>query len=65
MAQRLGNVIYWTASGAAVLVFFVGVLTALTQPGSPRDWIVVIVAYSVPAVLIWLAGLAARYILAG
>ena len=65
MLQRLGDVIYWTASGAAVLVFFVGVLTALTQPGSPRDWIVVIVAYSVPAVLIWLAGLAARYILAG
>ena len=31
MLQRLGDVIYWTASGAAVLCVFIGVLIAVTD----------------------------------
>ena len=64
MPQRLGNVIYWTASAVAVLFVLLGVLMAVTYE-SPKDWIVPIVFCSVIAGLIWLAGKAARYILAG
>ena len=46
MLQRLGDVIYWTASGAAVLCVFIGVLIAVTDHlhPSPSDWIAPIVA---------------------
>ena len=66
MLHRLGDVIYWTASGAAVLCVFIGVLIAVTDHlhPSPSDWIAPVVACSVLASLIWLAGKAARYVLA-
>jgi hypothetical protein len=55
MLQRLVNVIYWTASGLALLVVFFGVLIAVTQQHqSSSDWIVLIVFCSVVAGLIWL-----------
>jgi hypothetical protein len=73
MLQRLGNVIYWTASGAAVLTASVGVYVAwmtaaenaerhLGRPYEPIGFMVVGFAI---AGLIWLAGKAARYVLAG
>jgi hypothetical protein len=69
MLQRLGNVIHWTTSGAAVLSVLLGVYTAvdLTQASSSDwiDWVVPIVFCSVIGGLIWLAGKAARYVLAG
>ena len=71
MLQRLGNVIYWTASGTAVLSVLLGVLMAvdLTQAYSSSsdwiDWVVPIVFCSVIGGLIWLAGKATRYVLAG
>ena len=58
MLQRLGNVIYWTASGIAVLSVLIGV----SPPHS--DWVIPIV-FCVIGGLIWLAGRAARYVLAG
>ena len=58
MLQRLGNVIYWTMIGAAVMFFFNGVLRAASQP-------IDFVAVSAIAVLIWLTGKTARHVLAG
>jgi hypothetical protein len=52
MLQRLGNVIYWTASGVALLVVFFGFIRGELAVGL------------VVAALIWLAGRAVRYILA-
>jgi hypothetical protein len=70
MLQRLANVIYWAASGAAVLCFLFGVLVDVDQltdqyQYSPSDWILPIAICSGIAGLIWLAGKAARYVLAG
>jgi hypothetical protein len=53
MAQRLGNVIYWMASGVALLV---GCYVVFRGE---------IVGGFVIAGLAWLAGKAARYVLAG
>jgi hypothetical protein len=57
MFQRLGRVIYWTASGVAllfVLGFFIGI----------RGELVSFVEFLV-AGLFWLAGEAVRHVLAG
>ena len=59
MLQRLGNVIYWTASGLALLVFFFGVFLNI------RGEVVSSVELLVFAGLIWLAGKVARYVLVG
>jgi hypothetical protein len=67
MLQRLGNVIYWAASGAAVLFLLAGVLMVMDTPDphlSSSDWDSIFVD-SVIAGLIWLAGKATRYVLAG
>ena len=64
MLQRLGNVIYWTNSGAAVLFFLYGLLVAVNEP-SPDNKIFGLVVCWVTAALIWLAGRATRYVLAG
>ena len=58
MRQRLGNVIYWTASGLALLVVFLGVFIIRGPLLSSAEFLVV-------AGLTWLAGKAARYVLAG
>jgi hypothetical protein len=67
MLQRLGNVFYWTASGAAVLIAALGVWAPTTFPDYPNggDLILFTGGGFVIAGLVWLAGLAARYILAG
>ena len=57
MLQRLGNVVYWTASSVALLVVFF----ALFIGGE----VVSSVELLVVAGLIWLAGKVARYVLAG
>ena len=60
MLQRLGNVICWTASGLALLVVcyggFFALIAAHLRP---------LVGGLVVAGLIWLAGRATRYVLAG
>jgi hypothetical protein len=68
MLQRLGNVIYWTASGIAVLTAALGVWVPTTFPNDPEfvdDLIVFTGGGFVIAGLTWLAGWAARYVLAG
>ena len=57
MLQRLGNVVYWTASSVALLVVFF----ALFIGGE----VVSSVELLVFAGLIWLAGKVARYVLVG
>jgi hypothetical protein len=67
MLQRLGNVIYWTASGAAVLIAALGIWAPTTFPDYPTaDNLILFTGGGfVIAGLIWLAGKAARYVLAG
>jgi hypothetical protein len=55
MLQRLGNVIYWMACGLALLVVFLAVF--IIRGG--------VAEFLVAAGLIWFAGKATRYVLAG
>jgi hypothetical protein len=57
--QRLGNVVYWTASGVALLVVFFAMFIFI------RGEVVSSVELLVVACLIWLAGNVARYVLVG
>ena len=59
MLQRLGNVVYWTASSVALLVVFFAMFIFI------RGEVVSSVELLVVAGLIWLAGKVARYVLAG
>jgi hypothetical protein len=55
VAQRLGNLVYWTACGLALLVVFLAVF--IISGG--------LAEFLVAAGLIWLTGKAARYALVG
>jgi len=59
MLQRLGNVVYWTASSVALLVVFFAMFIFI------RGEVVSSVELLVVAGLIWLAGKVARYVLVG
>ena len=59
MLQRLGNVVYWTASSVALLVVLFAMFIFV------RGEVVSSVELLVVAGLIWLAGKVARYVLAG
>jgi hypothetical protein len=64
--ERLGNVLYWTASGIAVLLAVLGAsgfVIALVNKAS--DGMVLAPLAIALAILIWLAGRACLYILAG
>ena len=61
MAARLGNVLYWTACGLAVLLLVAAAATVLFGTGRDAPFIAAIEA--VAAVVIWGIGLAIRYIL--
>jgi hypothetical protein len=63
MAARLANAIYSTACIAAVLwaLFVFAIGATQTHP----DWTVSTPIAIVGAVVIWIIGLAARYVLAG
>ncbi len=67
MAARLGNVLYWTASGIAALLAVFAVLSlgdAVFGTGSTGSAVIWAVMCSVAALLVWLLGRAARYVLA-
>lgn len=60
---RLGSVIYWAASGVAILALGVAAYGLTFGTGDERlfvDWVLVI-----SGVLVWLGGWALRYILTG
>ena len=59
MLQRLGNVVYWTASSVGLLVVFFAMFIFI------RGEVVSSVELLVVAGLIWLAGKVARYVLVG
>ena len=59
MLQRLGNVVYWTASSVALLVVLFALFIGI------RGEVVSSVELLVVAGLIWLAGKVARYVLVG
>ncbi len=60
MIARLGNVLYWAACGAAVLLGALGAFEFFVHKDSEA-----IVVFAVLGLLVWLVGRACRYILAG
>lgn len=67
MLALLGNVIYWTASGLALLVGLLAVagVVLVVLFGSPeKQTLTVSAVFAVAAVVIWLLGRAAKYVLA-
>lgn len=64
MAGRLGNLIYWAACAAAVL-WTLFALYAGTSGVARPEWNVILPLAAIGAVVIWGAGRAARYVLAG
>ncbi len=63
MAERLGNVLYWTGCliAAALLVGGYLLMSGGGYKLQPFDYVVI----GAPAVVAWLIGRALRYILAG
>jgi hypothetical protein len=65
MLQRLGKVLYWVACVATGLTALVAVLLYTTEGYAKKDGVVLTIAFLVIAFVIWLAGLALRYVLSG
>lgn len=66
MAARLGRVIYWTGCGMAVIaVLLAGIVFFSWRMPPPVEAIEWIIRYLAAAVVFWLVGRAARYVLAG
>jgi hypothetical protein len=63
MAERLGNVIYWTCTVAAVLWTGLALYAPSTQ--QRPEWGVGVGIAAVIAVPLWLIGRAVRYVLTG
>lgn len=61
MAARLGNVLYWAACVVAAVTVFFSVWGSIST-GWFRDAVMVQFGF---ALVVWLAGRAARYVLAG
>ena len=66
MAERLGNVLYWTALAVAIPLLLTGALMSYHHylHGPVYSDESIIVAW-VAAFLVWLLGRACRYVLAG
>jgi hypothetical protein len=63
MIKRLANVIYWVACCIGVLILLIGVFVASREV--VYNPFAVIIIFAVAATLIWLIGLAIRYVLVG
>jgi hypothetical protein len=63
MAARLGDVIYWLGCGIAIISIAAAVVLAIY--GVKPDKHILIIIFSVGALVIWLIARACRYILAG
>ncbi len=64
MTARLGNVLYWLASGIAVLLGLSGAAGFFVLPNDAAGFSLIGAAF-VAALLAYLAGRAARYVLSG
>ena len=65
MISRLANVLYWIACIIAGLTAALGLLIFLMDTSARKDGWVVMTALLVVAFVIWLGGIALRYILSG
>lgn len=64
MLARLGSIIYWTASAVAALLAGAAIPAAARETSTFGAWAVVAFFLGF-ALLAWLLGRAARYVLAG
>ena len=67
MLVRLGNVLYWSGTGVAVLFILAGIYYAVPAADGVGDkgWGYYAVRAAGSAIVAWLIGRAARYVLAG
>ena len=63
MLARLGQVIYWAAGGLAILLLVGAGSSVFLAEGGDR--LAAVAVFASAAVLIWLAGRACLYVLAG
>ena len=63
MLERLGNVLYWVATGVAVIALGFGIALAI-QPNAYNPTGLVLFGAAI-GLVVWLFGRACRYILAG
>jgi hypothetical protein len=63
MAARFGRVLYWTATAAAIIAAAGLIFTGMADKSASTAW--VLVAAALVSGVIWGAGRAARYVLAG
>jgi hypothetical protein len=63
VVERLGDVLYWGASFVAALLALLAAAVALLNTGPDGPFIAMI--FAIFALIVWLAGRACRYVLAG
>ena len=63
MIKRLANVIYWVACAIGVLIVLAGIFVASQEVVYSSFGVIVV--FALAAALIWLIGLAVRYVLVG
>ena len=66
MIARVGNVLYWTANGVAILLASLGVVgLVISLINKASEGMILSPTVIVFAILTWLAGRACLYVLAG
>ena len=66
MIARLGNILYWTANGLAVLLTFLGAIGfVIALINHADEGMILAPMMIVLAIPVWLIGRACRYVLAG
>jgi hypothetical protein len=63
MLGRLGLVLHWTALLIAAVLFGLGCFVLVTAPAVNENTMVFVAMWWVPAIIVWLIGKAARFIL--
>lgn len=69
MAARLGNVLYWLGCGLAVLALVISTIAWLVwyggASGDPSFQLGFAIVFLIIAIILWVFGRAARYVLVG
>lgn len=65
MLARLGHVLYWVGCIFAALTIGAGALVWVAEGRVRSDGATVLAGFAVCAVVIWLIGMACRYVLSG